>query len=266
MKVRIALLAIVGLLIAAPAEAACPEQFADGTAPRLTGGVFTQGRARELCYEQFAVWASASTRTPLWSAEHLTANEVLAAQRLPRHDDFHAEQGLPREDRAELADYARSGFDRGHLAPSGDMPTGHAQQQSFSLANIVPQNASLNRGVWENLEAATRSLALENGEVYVVTGPIFAGAPNALRGRVLVPTALFKAVYDVRTRSAAAYVAQNSEPASYRVMSIARLRELAGMDVFPSLSETVKARAVDVLGPALHRQQVADSGARGRAN
>ena len=249
MQVRFALGAIAALFVfAGSANAACPEQFAGGAAPRVTGSVFAQGRTHERCYEEFAVWTSGATRTPLWSAEHLTANEVLRARLLPRNDDFHAEQSLPRDERAELADYSHSGFDRGHLAPSGDMPSAHAQQESFSLANIVPQNSALNRGVWEGLEASTRSLALASGEVYIVTGPIFAGAPNALRGRVLVPTALFKAVYDVRSRSAAAYVAQNSEPASYQVISIARLRELTGLDVYPSLPEAVKARAVDVLG------------------
>ena len=71
--------------------------------------------------------------------------------------------------------YRRSGYDRGHMTPSGDMPDEHAQQQTFSLANMVPQTAALNRGVWEGIESAVRDLAVRQGELYVVTGPVFAG-------------------------------------------------------------------------------------------
>jgi DNA/RNA endonuclease G (NUC1) len=74
-----------------------------------------------------------------------------------RKNAFHAEPMLPKEERAELADYEHTGFDRGHMAPSGDMPSLEAQQESFSLANIAPQTPELNRGIWEGIEAAVPS-------------------------------------------------------------------------------------------------------------
>jgi hypothetical protein len=84
------------------------------------------------------------------------------------------------------------------MAPSGDMPTEDAQQQSFSLANMVPQTAELNRGIWAGVEMAVRTLAEREGELFLVTGPAFHGEQIRSIGSdgVLVPTSTWKAVYD----------------------------------------------------------------------
>lgn len=215
---RLSLLAI--LLLSGPARAAvpCPEHFAFGQPPALTDPRLAGG-ARALCYQAFAVLHSGATRTPLFAAERLTARRIRAARGIERDSSFHAEPSLPPAERAELADYARSGWDRGHLAPSGDMPDSEAQQESFSLANIVPQAPELNRGLWEGAESAVRTLAVRRGEIYVVTGPVFEGAQvRALNGRVLIPTSVFKAVLDPRLRRAGAYLAPNVEGAGWRLV------------------------------------------------
>lgn len=252
MRARVALFVALYVL-AAPAWANCADEYYRGTAPRLAQSA--QWEVRELCYDDFAVGHSGVTLTPLWSAEHLTANEVDAARRLTRHDDFHADANLPRGERAELIDYRRSGYDRGHMAPSGDMPTPEAQDQSFTLANIAPQAPSLNRGLWEQIEVAVRNLAERDGELYVVTGPIFDTHSDTLNGRVRVPIALFKAVYDPRRRQAAAYVADNVSGAGYQVISIAALRARVAADVFPSLPASIKARAMDLPAPERRERQ-----------
>ena len=120
------------------------------------------------------------------------------------------------------------------MAPSGDMPDAAAQDQSFSLANMVPQAPALNRGLWEGIESAVRAMAVRR-ELYVVTGPVFAGSELEAVGRVLVPGAVWKAVLDPERRRAAAYVAENRDDAEWRVVSMAQLRTITGLDVFPSL-------------------------------
>lgn len=240
-------------LFATPAWANCADEYYRGAAPRLAQSA--QWDVRELCYDDFAVGHSGVTLTPLWSAEHLTASEVEAARGLARRDDFHADENLPHGERAELIDYRRSGYDRGHMAPSGDMPTPEAQDQSFTLANIAPQAPSLNRGLWEQIEVAVRNLADRDGELYVVTGPIFDRDSALLNGRVRVPSAMFKAVYDPARRQAAAYVADNAAGANYRVVSIAALRTMIGADVFPSLPASIKARTMDLPAPQRREQR-----------
>lgn len=234
--------------LAPPAFGACAGVYVQDTAPVFVHNA-VPAQTQELCSDAFAVEYSGLTRTPLWAAEHLTSASVRSARALPRHDRFEADVRLRRSQRAELADYVRSGYDRGHMAPSGDMPTPEAQAQSFVLSNVAPQAAALNRGAWEDLETATRDLAEHSGEAFVITGPVFArGAPALIHNRVRVPDQIFKAVYAPRSGQAAAYIAANASGARVRVISIAQLQRLIGADVFPALPARVKAEASDVLG------------------
>lgn len=228
---------------------ACPALFADGRAPVLTNPKLSD-RAVPLCFDAFAVLHSGVSRTPLYAAERLTRRSVSAARRVERADAFHDEDRLPEDDRASLSDYVRSGYDRGHLVPAGDMPSAVAQAESFSLANIVPQNRALNRGLWAAIEESVRRLATERGEIFVVTGPIFEGrSVGAIKGRVLVPTQLFKAIYDPRTGEAGAYLAPNRAGAEWRAVPLRTVQDLAGLDVFPALSEAAKAKAMTLPEP-----------------
>lgn len=235
------------------AASTCPEHFAAGAEPALVNprlGAST----RELCFRAFAVLHSGATRTPLWSAEHLTAERVDEARAVQRTNLFHPESRLPVDERSELADYARSGYDRGHMSPSGDMPDADSQAESFSLANMVPQAHRLNTGLWSSIEGKVRALALRDGELFVVTGPVFQGADlQALRGRVLVPTAVFKAVYNPRRGTAGAYLSPNSDGAGWEAISIAQLRTLTGLDVFPALPEETKAASPQLPAPRTRR-------------
>ncbi|MGI4939942.1 MAG: DNA/RNA non-specific endonuclease [Janthinobacterium lividum] len=178
----------------------------------------------------------------MWSAEHPTAEGLAAAGQTRRVNLFHPDYTLSAEDRAELADYVRSGFDRGHMTPSGDMPDPVAQQQSFSLANIVPQTAQLNRGVWQRIESAVRTLVKRGGEAYVVTGPAFQGADlQQIGGHVLVPTSTWKAIYIPATGDVGAWSCTNTAAPACAVLSVADLAAQTGVDPFPGLPQSVKA-------------------------
>ncbi|WP_370693955.1 DNA/RNA non-specific endonuclease [Methylobacterium sp. NEAU K] len=238
-------------LASAPARAdeSCPALFAGGQAPVLTNPKLL-ARTIPLCFEAFAVLHSGITRTPIYSAEHLTRASVADARKVARDDAFHEEQRLPADARASLEDYVRSGYDRGHLAPAGDMPTESAQAESFSLANIVPQNRVLNRGLWADIEESTRRLASRRGSIFVVTGVIFSGdAVQQIKGGVLVPTQLFKALYDPASGEAGAYLARNGESRDWRAVSIDDLNREAGIDVFPGLPAAARTSAMSLPDP-----------------
>jgi endonuclease G len=46
---------------------------------------------------------------------------------------------VPAHQRSKPAHYKGSGFDRGHLAPAGDMRSDEAMNDSFRLSNVSPQ-------------------------------------------------------------------------------------------------------------------------------
>lgn len=230
----------------------CRGHFYDGQAPTLTGvrGQNLNKDLDALCFEGFAVLHSGVSRTPLWSAEHLTRERIKTARTLVRTDSFRSESRLPHDRRAKLADYSQSGFDRGHLSPNGDMASTNTQYESFSLANIAPQNGTHNRNVWRHIETATRHLSTKYDNVYVITGVVFASKRvERIGGRVLVPSHFFKAVYLPSLNQAAAYYSPNTESPSYEIISLSELADRTGINVFPALPMPIQNHAYDLPRP-----------------
>jgi endonuclease G len=250
--------AVVPSTETAPAtpSSACPQHHALATPPTVVREGL-RPLTRELCYDAFAVLHSGVSRTPLYAAEHLTRANLASAATLERVDSFRAEGALPAEERAELTDYARSGYDRGHMAPNADMPTPTAQAQSFSLANMVPQIHANNAGIWSGIEQVARRLATGDGEVYVISGPAFLGSEVKRVGRVLVPTHLWKVIYRPTVQQAGAYVIRNDDSAAYRVVSMTALAQAVGIDVLPSLPAAVREVAMELPQPTSGSTQVA---------
>lgn len=245
----LALLALIFSLVASPATAGqtdCPEHFAGGRAPDFINQKLAT-KTREVCYSGYALKHSGVTRTPLYSAEHLTRARLLQGRGLKRHNRFHADEHIPESERSELHHYARTGYDRGHVAPSADMFDGRSQYECFSLANMIPQVPENNRGPWEGIESSVRNMTMERGELYVVSGPVFQGTSlQRIGGAVMVPTKIFKAVYDPGRQEAGAYLLENSPDARIRTVTITELEQTTGISVFPELSGRIKSRLMNL--------------------
>lgn len=252
------LTAFLLLLFSAAATAqttACLEHFANKAAPELTRPAL-QKQTIGLCFEAFALMHSGVSRTPLWVAEKLTRESLIRAKSVKRDDNFHAETTLPPQDRAELHDYARSGFDRGHMAPAADMPTLNAQHESFSLANIVPQQRQNNQILWAAIEGATRHMTNQRGALYVMTGPIFEGEKiERINGRVFVPTHIYKAVYDPVKKEGAAWITPNTGENTFEVVSITELEKRIRINLFPGIPAEVKDKIAALPEPRLRQRQ-----------
>jgi endonuclease G len=139
----------------------------------------------------------ATTRNPRWVAEHMTAAS-LAKNAQREGSEFHEETSLPPGRRARLSAYVGSGYDRGHLAAAAAHRSSPIElADTFTLANVAPQDPKLNREYWARLEKWTRELVaagsgsgsgssaptLEGGggktwdNVHVITGPLYLPSP-----------------------------------------------------------------------------------------
>ena len=116
-----------------------------------------------------------------------------------RTDDFRIDYKV-KTGSASLSDYKGSGYDRGHLAPAGDMKwSSTAMSESFYMSNMSPQHPSFNRGIWKKLEGSVRNWADDNGEIHVVTGPILNEHFSTIGyNGVSIPNYYYKVILDYK--------------------------------------------------------------------
>jgi len=230
------------------AQTSCPSHYLEGIAPDILNQKLTP-KTQEICYEGFGIIHSGITKSALYSAEYLTREKI--AVKISRKDEFHPESKLPASERAELGDYARSGYDRGHLTPSADMGSVNAQAESFSLANMIPQDGTSNRGIWSAIEGATRHTANKDGGIFVITGALYQGGNLKAIGRnnVLVPTQVYKVVFSPKQQKGAVYIVNNIPEDSYKIISIAELEKISGINYFPKLSQAQKEKILELPAP-----------------
>jgi endonuclease G len=176
-----------------------------------------------------------------WVAYVLTAAETEKAYK--RSDDFKPDP-LIKSGSATNADYSKSGYDRGHLAPAADMSwSAESMQASFYFSNMSPQVPGFNRGVWKKLEEKVRDWAVEYDSLYVVTGPVFKNNKGALGvNEVTIPGYYYKVLLDIdkSDSKAIAFVLPNessSDPLQNFAVSIDSVEKLSGINFFQALPD-----------------------------
>lgn len=189
---------------------------------------------------------NAQNRIPNWVAWHLTASHAdgrYKRDEMVFHEDM--EVGSPR---AYDSDYRSSGYDRGHMCPSGDNKwSREAQEQSFLFTNICPQRHNLNTGAWNDVELQCRAWAKRYGDLYIVCGPILYNQQHRTigRNRVVVPEAFFKVVLRKQNNyyKSLGFVYENkgaSRDMSRFVRSVDEIEELTGLDFFSELPDRIE--------------------------
>ncbi len=111
-----------------------------------------------------------------------------------RQDDFRPDGGLPKGFyQVTPGDYRRSGYDRGHMVPSGDRTlTPPDNSLTFLMTNIFPQASDNNRGPWRELEQYGRDLVQQEGKALYVIAGIYGNKGKV--GKVTVPGRVWKVI------------------------------------------------------------------------
>ncbi len=109
--------------------------------------------------------------------------------------------------------FAKSGYQRGHLAPAEDFRfSQEAIDATFVMSNMAPQKQNLNAGPWKKLEELVRRFACGEEKVTVITGPVLEASLDRLPSGVTVPERFFKIVIDeTPPRKAIAYILHQND-------------------------------------------------------
>lgn len=177
-----------------------------------------------------------------------------------RSKDFYPEPQLPESNCVlpQPEDYSGSGYDRGHMAPSGDRTaTRESNNAVFSMANIVPQAPQVNQKGWNDLENWTRARVREGYEAIIFSGA--AGKSGTMAGSgINVPELTWKVVALVPSQSIST-VAQSIEPQVFGVIfpndlnraplplseafvSVDTVEEVSGFDLMSGLDQDLQKR------------------------
>jgi len=156
----------------------------------------------ERVYEGYALGMDGKLKIPRWVQYELSPGELDGPAK--RKDNFHADASIPYGYRAERADYKKSGFDMGHLAPAGHMNRNQkVMDESFPLSNMAPQvGIGFNRHIWRYLEADCIDWCKSRGVITIITGPIFKADDGNVSYNVIgdnevaVPTHFYKIIVD----------------------------------------------------------------------
>ena len=176
-----------------------------------------------------------------WVFYEIKKERVLGLVR--RTDNFRSDEKI-RTNSATLSDYKGSGYDRGHLAPAGDMSFNYtAMSESFYMSNMSPQHPSFNRGIWKMLESLVRNWGT-NSSIYVVTGPVLNYCTITIgSNNVCVPNYYYKVIYNPTNQKMISFILPNKkgeQSLDYYVCSTDYLEQITNIDFFPIIEDNLE--------------------------
>jgi endonuclease G len=163
-----------------------------------------------ICREAYLVGYDAQAKLPRFVTYSLEPKNALGCY--PRTNAFAADQSIKGGARPD--DYAGTGYDKGHMAPDGDLSwSQQVEYESFLMTNMSPQAGSLNRGIWKLLETSVRGWAVQTNQSYTIfVGGIYGNGNPIIGNGVVVPHAFYKIVINNNTGAVAGWMFPHVKP------------------------------------------------------
>ncbi|MDP0501942.1 MAG: DNA/RNA non-specific endonuclease [Verrucomicrobiota bacterium JB022] len=220
-----------------------------GGFPEPTGGLSLLQR------EGFMVAYDEGRENPAWVAYKLAGPPRFPSTKRPSRFSTDDETRV----RVSHDDYTGTGYDRGHMAPNFAICTYYgpeAQEQTFLMSNIVPQDPDLNQGPWRELEEQIATTFTERFDaVYVITGPVYDHEREMLPKRdpkdpnnVEIPDAFFQVIVGQKADTVQAMGILMPQEAGRRddwrdyVRSIDEIEAMTGYDFMSKLPDDLENR------------------------
>lgn len=192
----------------------------------------------------YTVSYNKDTKLPNWVSYELTRAETKGKEK--RSNRFIADP-LVKGAIATNADYTRSGYDKGHMAPAADMKWSPvAMNESFYFSNMCPQHPQLNRRGWKKLEDKIRDWAVADSAIIIICGPVIKKQPKTIgKNKVVVPQQFFKVILSpfVKPMRAIGFLFNNEQsvdPLSAYVVTVDSIERLTNMDFFSLLPDELE--------------------------
>jgi endonuclease G len=169
-----------------------------------------QGQVQPLCQQAYLVGYDAAAKLPKFVMYELLPQNALGC--VARTNAFATNQFV--QNGATPQDYAGTGYDKGHMAPDGDLSWDtQVEFESFLMTNMSPQAGSLNRGIWKLLETSVRGWTVQRNQSYwVVAGGVYNAQDKKIGSGVVVPHAFYKIVVNNQTNEAAGWMFPHVAP------------------------------------------------------
>jgi endonuclease G len=236
-----------------PHAPARPQPDPSDARPHALAGFPAGPEVERVRSEHWTVGYSRKRGAPLWACYPLgpASQPIKTVKRKRRFKSF---AGVTHDS------YTRSGYTRGHMIPRWAMSSRYdkrASDSTFSMANVVPQLATHNAGVWDDLEhrisgrwdgreVYTPGWAdARPGGVWTTVGPVYGESPQTLTtdGGVQIPEAFYCVVASAEGDEvdAMAFViphegAKRGDMAPYLV-SVDAVEARTGLDLFSELED-----------------------------
>lgn len=187
-----------------------------------------------ICRQAYLVGYDSEAKLPKFVTYELTPQNALGC--VARTNAFVIDQSIKNGPSPD--DYMGTGYDKGHMAPDGDLSWDQqVEYESFLMTNMSPQAGSLNRGIWKLLETNIRGWVTQrNQSVVIYVGGIYNYQNKKIGNGVIVPHGFYKIIINNQTKQVMGWAFPHNPPypnlgndlTKFR-MPIAQIQQLSGV-------------------------------------